>query len=128
MEISSQTHRITLHDEDGQFEVWPIEKRQLHVTEYRDGAKVRDEVETQPDAAMTKMLNFVNSTPLFAANFAGENMFNIDLDCGFQRWNGVKSEADVRKALRRCGFRPKDAKAVIAAAKVREHSWVRRYN
>jgi hypothetical protein len=127
MEVISETHRVTLDDCTGEFEVWPIEKRQLHVTEYRNGVKVRDETETKPDAATTELLEYANSVPLFAATFAGDGFFNIDLDCGFQRWSGMKSESEVRTALRQCGFSLEEARAVISAAKVEEHSYVRRY-
>ena len=127
MDITSNTHRLTLDDCTGEFEIWPIEERQLHVTEYRNGVKVRDETEGRPDAATTKLLEYANSVPLFAASFAGDGFFNIDLDCGFQRWNGMKPESEVRTALRRCGFSLREARAVISAAKVEEHSYVRRH-
>jgi hypothetical protein len=127
MEIISETHRLTQDDCTGEFEVWPVEERHLHITEYRNGVKVRDETETKPDAATTKLLEHANSVPLFAASFAGDGFFNIDLDCGFQRWSGTKSESEVRTALRQCGFSLKEARTVIGAAKVEEHSYVRRF-
>lgn len=126
MEITSTSHRLILDEATGEFQVYPLENRQLHVAEYRGGVKVRDEIETQPDAATTALLEYANSTPFFAANWAGDG-FNIDLACGFRRWHGTKSEAEVRTALRRCGFSLKEAKAVLAAAKVEEHDWIRRY-
>lgn len=126
MELKSNTHKITLDEASGEFQVWPLEDRQLHVTEFRGGVKVRDEIETQPDAATIALLEYTNSVPLFAANWSGDG-YNVDLDCGFQRWTGTKSEAEVRTALRRCGLGLKDAKAVLTAAKIQEHSWIRRY-
>jgi hypothetical protein len=128
MELKSESHRLTLQEATGQFEVWPIAERQLHVTEFRNGQKVRDEIETNPDLAMTKLLAFANRVPLFAANFAGDGSFNIDLDAGFQRWHGTKPEAEVRTALRRCGFTLRQARSVIAAAKIEQHDWLGRYN
>jgi len=127
MEISSSTNKLTLDESSGEFQVWPLAPKQLHVTEYRNGLKTRDEIETQPDASAVKLLEYVNSTPLFAANYAGDGEFNIDLDCGFQRWSGSKSEREVRLALRRCGFTTTDIKAVMLAAKVQEHRYIRRY-
>jgi hypothetical protein len=126
MELTSETHRLTQTENTGEFEVWPVEKRQLHVTEYRDGRKVREEVDP-PDEATKTLLAHANSVPLFAANFAGDGRFNIDLDCGFQRWSGTKSEREVRSALRKCGFSNPQIKAVVKSAKVQEHGYVRRY-
>ena len=126
MEISSETHRLDL-DDAGTIVVYPLQTRQLHVSEYRDGRLIRDEVEASPDAAMSQLLTAVNSKPLFAANWAGGTSWNIDLDCGFQRWNGVKTQAQVRIALKRCGFSQSEIKTVINAAKREENSHVRRY-
>lgn len=89
--------------------------------------KVRDEDETHPDAATVKLLDAVNAKPLFAANWAGGTSWNIDLDCGVQRWRGVKPVGQVRTALKRCGFSVPQVKAVIAAAKRQEHEYVRYY-
>ncbi|MCY2927547.1 MAG: hypothetical protein NT031_19330 [Planctomycetota bacterium] len=127
MNIQSETHRLTLNEETGEFEVYPLTPRQLHVTEYRGGRLVRDEDETHPDAAAVKLLEFVNGTPLFAANWAGDGAFNLDLDCGLARWHGLKPVGQVRTALKRCGFSPEQVKTVIAAAKVEDHGHVRYY-
>ncbi len=126
MEISSDTHRLTQTENTGEFEVWPIEKRQLRVREYKDGRKVRDEI-NPPDEATRKLLAYANSVPLFAANFAGDGRYNIDLDVGFQRWAGIKSERETVSALRKCGFSNPQIKKVIAASKVKEHWFLRRY-
>lgn len=127
MELTSETHRLTLFENAGEFDVFELAKKQLHVTEVRDGRVVRDEVEAQPDEAAKKLLAYANSVPLFTANFAGDGRFNIDLDVGFQRWNGTKSERQVRDALRKCGFSNPQIKSVIKAAKVKEHWYVRRH-
>jgi hypothetical protein len=127
MELVSQSHRLTLTETTGQFEVYPLADRELHVTEFRDGQKVRDEI-NPPDPASQRLLANANRMPLFAGNFAGDGYFNIDLDCGAARWTGQKPEAEVRTALRRCGFTLRQARSVIAAAKVEEHDWLGRYN
>jgi len=126
MEIITSSHRLTLCESTGEFEVFPLQERQLHVTEFQNGVKVRDEIETDPDPATKRLLEFANRVPLFAASFAGDGYWNVDLDCGMSRWNGQKSEAEVRKALRRCGFSVTDARRVIAAAKVQQHNWIAR--
>lgn len=126
MEISSPTHRLIQADTTGEFTVWPTEKRQLQVTEYRDGKMVREDI-NPPDDATKRLLAYANSVPLFAANFAGDGRFNIDLDCGFQRWSGTKPEHEVRAALRKCGFTSPQIKTVVKAAKSSEHFSIRRY-
>jgi hypothetical protein len=126
METNSTTHRLQLNEETGTLKVWQLAEGQLHVTEYQNGVKVRDGIQANPDPATARLLEAANSQPLFVANYAGRGFFNLDLDCGFQRWNGVKSERDVRIALRRCGFAPNQVKTVVAATKVEEHSYVGR--
>jgi hypothetical protein len=125
MELKSPTHKLTQTETTGEFQVWLVEKKQLHVREFRDGRKVRDEIDP-PDEATKKLLAYANSVPLFAANWAG-GRFNIDLDCGFSRFAGTKSESEVRSALRKCGFSNPQIKKVIAASKVKEHWFLRRY-
>jgi hypothetical protein len=126
METNSTTHRLQLDEETGTLTVWQLAERQLHITEFRDGVKVKDGIETDPDPATARLLEAANRQPLFVANFAGDGSFNVDIDCGFQRWNGVKGERDVRTALRRCGFAANQVKAVVAATKVEEHAYVGR--
>ena len=42
--------------------------------------------------------------------------FDVDLDCGAQRWRGPQSVAAVRKALARCGVAREAARKVVAEA------------
>jgi hypothetical protein len=124
MNLTSSTYRLTLTEVTGEFEVFPLADRQLHVTEFENGVKTTKI--NPPDPATQRLLAHANRVPLFSCNFAGDGWFNLDLDCGMARWNGQKSEKDVRTALRRCGFSLKEARAVIVASKVETHRWIAR--
>lgn len=48
--------------------------------------------------------------PYFTADYCPVlKMFDVDLDCGAQRWRGYRSIVDVKKALRKCGMSYKTA-------------------
>ena len=48
--------------------------------------------------------NAFASTPIVAATYAGDRYANVDLDCGCQRWNGMKSLMWLRNGLSKAGF------------------------
>ena len=55
--------------------------------------------------------------PFFTATYSPTDAaFNVDLDCGAQRWRGPQSVAAVRKALGRCGVAREAARKVVAEA------------
>jgi hypothetical protein len=124
MEIQSKTHRIVLHDDSVEFEVFALQPQELVVTEF-SAAGVHQH--TPDDKATRELLNYKNSTPLFAGNYAGDGQFNIDLDCGFQRWSGTKSKHEVREALKQCGFNKEEIGQILVAAMHSEHNYLRRY-
>ena len=51
-----------------------------------------------------------------ATYFPRDKEFDVDLDCGAQRWRGPQSVAAVRQALGRCGVEMKAAKRLISEA------------
>lgn len=56
----------------------------------------------------------------WTANWSG-SQWNLDLDCGAQRFNGVTTTARVKEALKVAGLEAADIKAVISEAKKRKH-------
>jgi hypothetical protein len=55
--------------------------------------------------------------PLFTATYSPKDgEFDVDLDCGAQRWTGVQSAAAVRNALVKCGMAKDIAKKIVAEA------------
>ena len=55
--------------------------------------------------------------PLFTATYSlKDGDFDVDLDCGAQRWAGSQGATEVRKALVRCGVTAEVAKRFIAEA------------
>jgi len=43
-------------------------------------------------------------SPAFMATWAGNRRWNVDIDCGAQRFNGTKTNGELIKALKGCGF------------------------
>jgi hypothetical protein len=55
--------------------------------------------------------------PFFTATYLPRDKeFDVDADCGAQRWRGPQSVAAVRKALGRCGVERETARKVVAEA------------
>lgn len=54
----------------------------------------------------------------FDAEYEGDDKWDVDLDCGAQRWRGIKTTAEVRKALKNCGFNPFTIRALMKKYKV----------
>jgi len=92
--IQSDTHELRWRDWG--FDVHEKAPRQTHTVEYRGGEKVVDKTEVAPPQ--------LQGSPLFRAAYEGDGQWDIDLDCGFQRWNGPKEDHEVAGALLRCGF------------------------
>ena len=54
-----------------------------------------------------------SSSPVLLANYAGDRCANVDLDCGWQRWNGVRSLRWIRQGLYKAGFAKSDVDAIF---------------
>lgn len=93
-DIQSETH--VLKWREWGFDVHALAPRQMRTVEYRGGGKVVDKTEVAPPQ--------FQGSPLFRAAYEGDGRWDIDLDCGFQRWNGPQSSKAVADALRKCGF------------------------
>lgn len=63
----------------------------------------------------------------WTANWSG-SQWNLDLDCGCQRFNGVTTTKRIKEALTVAGLSDAEVKVVISLAKKKKHSSVgRRY-
>jgi hypothetical protein len=62
----------------------------------------------------------------WTANWTGKN-WNLDLDCGCQRFNGTTTTLHVKKALKVAGLSDSEIKRVVSAAKKREYFSVSRH-
>jgi len=51
-----------------------------------------------------KFLAAKASAPVFLACWAGGRDWNVDIDCGMSRFNGVKDISQLIGALKNCGF------------------------
>ena len=55
--------------------------------------------------------------PFFTATFSPKyNDFDVDLDCGAQRWEGSQETDEVRRALVKCGVEKEMSKRIVAEA------------
>ena len=67
-----------------------------------------------------KLLEALERMPVFMACRAGDRQWNVDIDCGFQRFNGVKPQGQLVKALKNCGFEQGQIKEILAICKKAE--------
>lgn len=105
MEFTSETHRAILK-EGGILDVYQLARKELRVTSSNasGGVDVAILDEEHASGSAKKMLVFANRTPTFTATYAGNREWNLDIDCGCQRWDGVKSSRELSQALSNCGF------------------------
>lgn len=61
----------------------------------------------------------------WTANWSGQH-WNLDLDCGCQRFNGVTTTKRIKEALKVAGLETAEVKAVVSVAKKRKHFSVAR--
>ena len=91
-------------DADG-FSVFQEQSRTVQQTTVKDG------VATTEVVSYRQMFRIAYDPSVFDAWYKGDGYWEIDLDCGAQRWRGSKSTKEVRQALRKCGF---DTKVINA--------------
>ena len=60
------------------------------------------------------------------ANWGGAN-WNLDLDCGAQRFNGITTTKRVKEALAVAGLSDTEIKTVVRAAKKCKHVYIGRH-
>ena len=66
---------------------------------------------TQP---LAEAIPGLSKAPILKATWAGEGYANVDMDAGFQRWNGMKSLRYIRNGLCKVGFTKADVDALFA--------------
>ena len=85
-----------------------VMKRQhvLQQTTWGPGGEVRVEHLDLNNAtgAERDLLLAKSRSPTFVATWAGNRRWNVDHDCGARRFNGTKSNGELVKALKNCGF------------------------
>jgi hypothetical protein len=91
----------------------------LHKTTYKNGVESQEEVnlENVTDSVDRRLLEYRRSAPVFEATWAGHCQWNVDLDCGFQRYNGIKTNGEVKKALKNCHFDKEQIDEIVALCK-----------
>lgn len=103
MELLSDKYRLVQTD-DGRLSVYNLTPPRLRVTRI-DATGITT---FYPDDDSTRELNrHLASAPYFTAVCRKPGEWWVDLDCGAQRWCGVKTSREVSRAIRLCGFDPK---------------------
>jgi hypothetical protein len=116
MEFMSETHKSVVRD-DGLLKVFAIAPRRLTIQHYLPDGGVTMEWITAENAVTDsdkRLLMNMNRMPLFAATYAGGDTWHIDLDCGAQRWIGMKTTRQFCGALSKCGFDTKTKRKILA--------------
>jgi hypothetical protein len=93
--------------------------RTLRETTFKDGVISVDLItqETAPDASYQRLLSRMNQMPVFSACWAGNRRWNVDIDCGMSRFNGVKPHGQLVKALKNCMFDQEQIDEIITLCK-----------
>jgi len=127
-EYLSETHKAVVSN-DGVLKVWQLAPKELRITRSTpDGGLDFTIVNSEnADPSDKRMLEAMNRAPLFAAGYAGNSEWNLDLDCGFQRWRGVKTSKQLSEALSNCGFDPETKKQITSACRKHKVDYVPRY-
>ena len=76
---------------------------------------------TAPDESTRQLLANMNRMPVFCACWGGGHKWHVDIDCGFQRFNGVKANSEVLKALENCMFDQEQIDEIVALCKETKH-------
>lgn len=127
MEFISKTHKAIISG-DGLLRVDQLAPHELRVTQSTpDGIKVDILDKNTATGPELRMLRAMEGMPTFAAGYAGDGEWNADINCGFQRWRGVKPTKDLSKALSNCGFDAKTKKKIMAECKKHKVDYVPRY-
>jgi hypothetical protein len=128
-EFVSETHKATIND-GGLLVVWQLSPREVRVTKSTPDGGVDVSIineKSVKDTSTAKLLQAMSRMPTFAAGYAGGKEWNVDLDCGFQRWRGVKPTKDLSKALTNCGFSPRVKKKIMTECHKHKVDYVPRY-
>lgn len=127
-EYLSETHRAVIDDE-GLLKVWPVKPRELRLTKSTpDGGLAVAFVNGQaPDSPEKKLFEAMNRFPLYVAGYAGSSKWHLDVDCGFQRWRGIKTSRQVSDALSKCGFDSEAKKTIMSLCRKHRVDYVPRY-
>lgn len=113
MEFITKTCKVSV-DGSGEISVDYLNERHVNITN-NEGTVTRPVQSVFPGL----------SNNWWTANY-GDGHWNLDLDCGCQRFNGVTTTKRINEALRVAGLEEKDVKAVVRKAKKYKHFGVAR--
>jgi hypothetical protein len=121
-QTESATHICKLDPRYGEFAVYRKKPPLVHESRFENGVLTITATPLDQHPTLSPMARYA----LFRANYAGDRHYNVDLDCGAQRWNGTQTSAAVSKALRKCGFDSIQVKSILAMARKQTNDSVTR--
>ena len=71
------------------------------------------------EGAERELLIAKSRAPTFVATWAGNRRWNVDADCGAKRFHGTKTDGELTKALKNCGFGLEQIKLMLRECKKR---------
>ncbi|RLG44167.1 MAG: hypothetical protein DRN81_05140 [Thermoproteota archaeon] len=112
---TSDSHRAELR-QDGLLAVYSHEGPTVVETTFKDGNEHTEAATARDEGPLAELARTMARMPVFAATAADDEPgeFWLDIDCGFQRWEGLKPEHELREALCNCGFEDDEIEAMIA--------------
>lgn len=128
MEFISETHKATINE--GLLVVRQVTPREVRVTKSAPGGGIDVEIataQTTEDPTTKSLLEGLARMPTFAAGYAGDQEWNVDLEAGFGRWRGVKPSKDLSFALTKCGFDAATKKKIMSECRKHPVDYVPRY-
>jgi hypothetical protein len=90
----------------------------LHITKMTpEGVTTQVVGENNARPSELALLCARKGAPVFIATWAGNRQWNVDIDCGAQRFNGVKPHGQLIKALENCHFDNEQIKEIVTLCK-----------
>lgn len=113
MRLYSETHEAEVPCKHGTLTVTRLAPTMVTITEVRNGTMSRS---VQPATQVFTGLSDREARNEFWANMSDRKTRTcwVDVNCGCQRWHGYKGIGDVRKALKKCGFTPRQIVAIVS--------------
>jgi hypothetical protein len=122
--MTSESHRAYV-DDDGLLRVYSAKSGVLVETTFERsdvpdlpvcGVQRRITSETAASPAEKNLAAYFARTPVFQAVFTGKR-WEVDCDCGAQRWAGTMTRRRIAAALQRAGFSAVQARTLLDEVK-----------
>jgi hypothetical protein len=118
MQILTETCKVTVSD-NGEIQVDHREELRVKIT-------TNSGVSMSPAGSVFRGMDDFHQRNWWVANYGG-NYWNLDLEAGCSRFNGMTTTRRINEALRVAGVEEKDIRAIVRLAKKHQHRSVARH-